>query len=293
MKFWFVHSGEVSLREQLIAQVHLGIASGDLRPGERLPSTRAMAQRYGLHANTVSAAYRELESLGRVEMRKGSGVYIREFAAAREPLSVEERLDVMVRMFVESLRATGFEASEIRRALQRWTSAETQRRLALVEPDGDLQEIVLLELKDAGIEVAHTYSNGEEIGVNEGVTVLALPSKVQQLREILPAEISVFPLQINSVPQQLLKQGHIPTDALIGVASRWKEFLRLAETMLLAAGVPAECLVIRDAKDPEWQEGFDATDAVVCDVVTCAQLPKNVRTIPFRLLAADGLKGLQ
>ncbi|MEO6393118.1 MAG: GntR family transcriptional regulator, partial [Pyrinomonadaceae bacterium] len=60
MKIWLSKSGEVSLREQLAAQIILGVVSGDLAPGQRLPSTRELARRYEIHANTVSAAYRNL-----------------------------------------------------------------------------------------------------------------------------------------------------------------------------------------------------------------------------------------
>jgi len=80
-QFWFVHSGEVSLREQIVTQVALGIASGELLPGIRLPSTRELARRFRLHPNTVSAAYRSLERDGRVEMRRGSGVFVRDGSA--------------------------------------------------------------------------------------------------------------------------------------------------------------------------------------------------------------------
>ena len=60
MRFWFEHSSSVSLREQVVAQITLGILSGDLAPGERLPSIRELSRRFDLHANTVSAGYRQL-----------------------------------------------------------------------------------------------------------------------------------------------------------------------------------------------------------------------------------------
>ncbi len=45
MQFWFAHGVEVTLREQLVTQVILGILCHDLHPGERLPSTRELARR--------------------------------------------------------------------------------------------------------------------------------------------------------------------------------------------------------------------------------------------------------
>src|SRR5690349_13076020 len=77
MRLWLSKNSEVPIREQLITQITLGIVSNDLKPSERLPSTRDLARRYSIHANTVSAAYRELARRGWVEFRKGSGVYVR------------------------------------------------------------------------------------------------------------------------------------------------------------------------------------------------------------------------
>ncbi len=55
MRLWLARRPEVSLREQLVTQVILGILCGELAAGERLPSTRELARRFHLHPNTVSA----------------------------------------------------------------------------------------------------------------------------------------------------------------------------------------------------------------------------------------------
>ena len=72
MRLWLSKNGEVPLREQLTAQIVLGIVSGNLPPGQRLPSTRELARRFQIHANTVSAAYRELEERGWLSRAKGA-----------------------------------------------------------------------------------------------------------------------------------------------------------------------------------------------------------------------------
>jgi DNA-binding transcriptional regulator YhcF (GntR family) len=61
MRLWLNRTAAVSLREQLITQVVLGILSKELAPSQRLPSTRDLSRRFGIHANTASAAYRQLE----------------------------------------------------------------------------------------------------------------------------------------------------------------------------------------------------------------------------------------
>src|SRR5512133_1430813 len=71
MRLWLARGSEVPIREQVVTQVVLGILSDDLPPGVRLPSTREIARRFRVHANTVSAAYRELERDGWIESRRG------------------------------------------------------------------------------------------------------------------------------------------------------------------------------------------------------------------------------
>ena len=73
MDFVLNRQGGVPLHDQLLAQLELQILSGAIAPGQRLPSVRVLARRLGLHANTVSSAYRDLESAGHVELRRGAG----------------------------------------------------------------------------------------------------------------------------------------------------------------------------------------------------------------------------
>src|ERR1700675_2164320 len=84
MQLWFAHESAVTLREQLVTQIILAILSGDLIPGQRLPSTRELARRFHLHPNTISAGYRQLERERWVEFRHGSGVYVR----GKKPMGV-------------------------------------------------------------------------------------------------------------------------------------------------------------------------------------------------------------
>ena len=55
MRLWISKNSEVPIREQLVTQIILGIVSNDLKAKQRLPSTRDLARRYEVHANTVSA----------------------------------------------------------------------------------------------------------------------------------------------------------------------------------------------------------------------------------------------
>jgi DNA-binding transcriptional MocR family regulator len=63
----------IQLRDQLRALVH----SGELRPGDRIPASRELAQHLGVHRTTVANAYAELESEGLIQGHVGRGTFIR------------------------------------------------------------------------------------------------------------------------------------------------------------------------------------------------------------------------
>jgi GntR family transcriptional regulator len=79
----------------------------------------------------------------------------------------------------------------------------------------------------------------------------------------------------------------------VGIASRWGEFQRIAQTLLIAAGLAPESLLVRDAAQAGWKRGLDATSGVVCDAVTALELPPGVFPLRFTLLDAPTLAGLR
>jgi hypothetical protein len=103
----------------------------------------------------------------------------------------------------------------------------------------------------------------------------------------------VVTLQVNSVPTSLVGYLPAPTGALVGVASRWAEFLKIARALLNASGFHPDSLVFRDAREPDWQRGLKQTAAVVCDQLTAAELPAGCRAIAFPLIAESSITELR
>lgn len=66
----------VSIHTQIIEQLKNMIRSVDLAPGSRLPAGRDLADVLGVNRNTVQRAYQELERLGFVRTRQGSGTFV-------------------------------------------------------------------------------------------------------------------------------------------------------------------------------------------------------------------------
>jgi GntR family transcriptional regulator len=66
---------------QVVDQVRAAAASGQLRPGDPLPSIRPLAMQLRVNRNTVAKAYAELESQGVIETIAGKGCFIKNSAS--------------------------------------------------------------------------------------------------------------------------------------------------------------------------------------------------------------------
>jgi GntR family transcriptional regulator / MocR family aminotransferase len=66
----------LSLQTQLIGQISTSITTGRLKPGSRLPGTRALSEQLGVSRNTVLLAYGGLAAEGYVETREGAGTFV-------------------------------------------------------------------------------------------------------------------------------------------------------------------------------------------------------------------------
>ncbi len=78
MRFHIQQEIDIPASIQLYNQICFAIAARYYPPGHRLPSTRQLAMQTGLHRNTISKVYRQLEKDGVVEAIAGSGIYVRD-----------------------------------------------------------------------------------------------------------------------------------------------------------------------------------------------------------------------
>jgi GntR family transcriptional regulator len=86
---------------QIVQQVKVAAATGLIRPGDPLPSVRALAEDLRINRNTVARAYAELESESVIETRQGSGCFLKDGGASPLRKSVRsgrlaEALDAVI-----------------------------------------------------------------------------------------------------------------------------------------------------------------------------------------------------
>ena len=292
MKIWLSKNSEVSVREQLVAQISLGIVSRDLRAGDRLPSTRELARRFEIHPNTVSAAYRELAEQHLVEFKKGSGVYVREktSVAGDEP---KTELDGLIARFMLEAKAHGFSVAEIEAGLKNRFQEKPSREFLVVESDENLRKILIEEI-GAATDCRTTGVSFENYAKTEtDAQIVAMANETEKINGLLPPGKSCILLRANSVADSMNGKPRPSGTDLIAVASHWAKFVNWAKTYLLAAQIEPDALVLRDAGEPEWKKGLSKASLIVCDSATAAEFPDDERVRVFRLIADDSLDELR
>ncbi len=127
--------------EEIMEQLKDMIGSGELKPGEKLPSERDMSDSLGVSRASVREALTALEALGILDIRPGEGTFVRETSVSRifEPLA----------MVLAVERNPGAQMMEIRRILETEAAALAAERAS--EDNLSNIEIILDKMKNAEI----------------------------------------------------------------------------------------------------------------------------------------------
>ena len=108
-KFQFNNKEPIYL--QIVELVKKNIATGDLVPGEKLPSVREMSKDLGVNPNTLQRSYGELERLGITYTRRGMGSFISEGDNSMKDLKVDMGKD-LAKKFINDMASIGIDKEE-------------------------------------------------------------------------------------------------------------------------------------------------------------------------------------
>ncbi|MBL8204245.1 MAG: GntR family transcriptional regulator [Blastocatellia bacterium] len=294
MRLWISKQSEVPIREQLVTQFRLAILSEDLKPGQKLPSTRELARRYQIHANTVSAAYRELAERGWVNFAHGSGVYVRKFDADAQ-LDAETDLDQIISEFLKLARSKGYALTEIQARIRRWLQYQTPDHFLLIEPDPKLRQILAAEIQSATnfpvVECDVEECTGRKSFV--GAMPIAVYGQGEVVRAALPPHSHLLLLRLRSVTEALKNEKRPAPEDLLIVVSMLPDFLDWSRSVLSAVGLDPLSLEFRNANQRGWQRGLEASTFVITETVTEKIIPAGVKVRVFTMISDSSLAELQ
>lgn len=115
---------DMPLTNQIVEQIQHLLAEGLLKPGDQLPTVRALATELRINFNTVARAYRSLDEAGIISTQQGRGTYIME----QPPPVVSENLrrellQNLAQRYLHEARRLGFNRQQSMQIFQQ--AAET------------------------------------------------------------------------------------------------------------------------------------------------------------------------
>lgn len=292
MKIWISKNSEVPVREQIITQITLGITSGDLPVGEKLPSTQEIARRFQIHPNTVSNAYRILAEQSWIEFKTGSGFFVAEVSP--QNTAGKMGLDGLIADFLNKARAAGFSKRRIENRLKEWFSSEKPTKIMVIDSDHGLRSIMVEEIRQATFldVVGQSIEQFAELHQKTSAFLVAMNDEKPKIQSVLPPEKNCFYLNSRSVSEAMVGQQRPLAEDLIAVVSGWDDFLLMAKTMLLAAKIESETLILRSTNEKNWQKGLEQAAMIICDLLAAKKVPEHQNIRVFKLIADDSLEEL-
>ncbi|MHB0988701.1 MAG: GntR family transcriptional regulator [Bellilinea sp.] len=129
---------DTAITTQIVEQVKSRVLSGQLKPGNQLPTVRQLAAELRVNFNTVARAYRILDELGLISTQQGRGTYIWE---PPEPGDAAERrlraLTQITRHFLNDAGLMGFTVDEIHAEIERELERKFIEQPDMNEPRGE------------------------------------------------------------------------------------------------------------------------------------------------------------
>ncbi len=119
-------SSGMPITRQIAAQIRAACAGGTLRPGNRLPSVRALAAELAINQNTVLRVYERLTAEGLLERRHGDGTFVADRIPTGQLRSQRQRLRQEIARAVELAKTLGVDPVELHQLLdETWEQPES------------------------------------------------------------------------------------------------------------------------------------------------------------------------
>jgi GntR family transcriptional regulator len=104
---------------QIVEQVKQQVISGQLKPGDQLPTVRALALELRVNFNTVARAYRQLDEAGIISTQQGRGTYILEVPPPERTDKLRQQaLKALTRDYLGEAFRMGCSQDEINKVLK-------------------------------------------------------------------------------------------------------------------------------------------------------------------------------
>lgn len=244
---------EISISQQLLAQIQFAIASRHYTPGQRLPSTRQLAQQLNIHRNTVSRVYQLLEAQGLVEFKKGSGIYVK---------TTEKKLNYLNQTIsdtIENLLNQGFNLGQIKEIFTKEINylLAVREKIIVTTPEEDLEsgELMCEELTQAlnrQIELISLEKITDYLKVEPLITVITNHFFAQKVSKVINKKLTnLLIVDIYNYHQELEIIKELPTGIYLGLVSLSKRTLSIGKKIIQSIRGEEIIIITAQPKDEE------------------------------------------
>ncbi|MBK5291145.1 MAG: GntR family transcriptional regulator [Acidobacteriia bacterium] len=262
----------ISLREQIGAQIEFLVATGELKPGEPLPSVRALARRLRIHHNTVSQAYQDVTARNLLVSKRGSRLLVR--TPEERAVTPRPELDDLINQTIRTARHYGYTLEELSVRVRDRLMEEPPDHVLVLSFDAGMRRLLQAEVEQA-LKCRVKACSPEELVANPelalGALVVSPPGVLPAITEVLPKDRPAIPVLYSSAESHLEMVRKLTHPSIIAVASVSKDFLMVARGLLgSVVGVQhtlVECLLASH----ETAE-IPVADVLFCDAIVFARL---------------------
>lgn len=242
LNFQIQSDSDVPASKQLFAQIQFAIASGQYPPAHRLPSTRQLAMITGLHRNTISKVYQQLEESGLVESIAGSGIYVKfherentiksDSPVAASVNAVKESIDRVLKLgcTIEQVKELFIEEIDWR--------ISCSERVVVTVPQRDIGagEMIQQELQDSlsiEIELIELEKLPQILAEINFGTLVTNRYFIQEVLAIVPPNsFRVIPIDMYDFNKELEIVKALPSQACLGIVSLSEGTLSVASSIV-------------------------------------------------------------
>ena len=274
---------DVTVYRQLAEQIVFLIATGELKPGDALPSVRQMALRHKIHPNTVSQAYQDLVERLWIKRQRGKKMTVR---APDEPLVPQPQdLDDLINAVIRGARERGYPMQELPKRMRERLLVEPPDHVLLVEDEPGMRKLLcqeLTELLPFSVRACSPDHPSENQGPAIGAQIVSLPGRVWHVTSLLPRGRSVYGLIPASIDMHIGRIRILKHASLIIIVSISEVFLETARRVLAPFGGSRHAIEVRClTRDTPSLAG---ADLIFCDSV-CRERFQSPQVVQYRLVS--------
>ncbi|NJN29848.1 MAG: GntR family transcriptional regulator [Synechococcales cyanobacterium RM1_1_8] len=298
VKFFIQPESEIPASNQLYNQIMFAIASRKFPPGQKLPSTRQLAMQTGLHRNTISKVYRQLEDDGLVDAQAGSGIYVRKSDDADATGSVtllKRHPDTYkaIRQILDDLVKQGCSLAEARDMFLAeidWRLRCSAQVLVTV-PSNDIGagELMVRELEQAlkiPVQLVPLEELGNILNQTRSATVVTSRYFISAAEDIAaPKSVRVIPVDVYDYSNEIQILSQLKPGTCVGIVSLSAGLLRGADVFIRSLMGEKLALMSTQTNDPSRLNAIArSASVIICDHASANTVNQAIQRVQDDLI---------